>query len=128
MRASVLLWLLAGSLPQFLTTQTSPLGSLQQGSLFHQQKQRREEERRTNWKAASHSDLNFEVTSQHCCCVLFVRSKSLSLNHTQGEWTIQGHEHQEVRITGSHLRSCLPQGQKTKFSPVWQMWVAVPFG
>lgn len=86
-----------------------------------------ERKRWANWKPKSLSNPIFEVTSQHFCCAMFVRGKSLGPNCTQAQSIVQGHGCQEVGSLGDILEAVYPKKKKLKFSPIWQMWVTVTF-
>lgn len=58
------------------------------------------------WKAQPFCDLTLEMTSHHFCYILFIRSKSLSLAHVQGERIIDEHHQQNLGIPRDHLRGC----------------------
>lgn len=82
---------MAGGLPQKLSS-----------------KRKRESKRgQTRWKSQSLYNLISEVTSSHCCHILFLE-ESLGPAHTQGERITQGHEHREVGHWGP-FRDCLLQ-------------------
>lgn len=56
------------------------------------------------WKPQSLCNLFLGVTSHHFCHILLIRIESLGQVPKQGEIK-QGHEYQEVEITGSNLKS-----------------------
>lgn len=58
-----------------------------------------------SWKPQSLCNLFSGVTSHHFCHILLIRIESLGQVPMQGEEITQGHEYQEVEITGSNLKS-----------------------
>lgn len=65
-----------------------------------------------SWKPQSLYNLFLGVTSHHFCHILPIRIESLSQVPKQGEEITQGHEYQEVEITGSNLKSAYHHTRK----------------
>lgn len=60
------------------------------------------------WKLWFSHIATLKATSHHICGILFIRSESVSLAHTQSKGILQKQECQVAGIIEGHLRGCLP--------------------
>lgn len=73
---------------------------------FHQRnKGMRDQEMASKTEATGFLYLILEEASHHSGCILVFRNESLSLAHTRGEGSTQGHKYKEGRVLGNILEA-----------------------
>lgn len=69
------------------------------------------------WKVQHFYNLMSEVTSHYVCCILFVRSKSLSPAHMSGDYQDYSSLSTGGGVVGDHHRGCIPRRPSQHFAP-----------